>query len=485
MREDPAVTILGAVFLPQLPPERLASVARAADEAGLEELWLWEDCFRESGIATAATVLALTARARVGIGLLPVPLRNVALTAMEVATLDRLFPGRARVCVGHGVQEWMGQVGARAASPLSLLREYIVALRRLLAGETVTTSRALRAPRPSGPGLAAGHAAPVLAGAVGPQSLRLSGECADGTVLTAGTSPGKVRQARALIDQGRGAVGRCEAHSVVVYLHAATGPGAASRLADEYQRWGYGATARDLGVAGDALAVAEAVQRWAEAGAGTVVLQPTAGRPRPRSFVRFVAQEVRPLVPVGLKGRVGGPAVQAPEVSGPRHAQHRPTRLDGHFDLDGAPFPVLGRRQGRRHEAVPRPAERGHGGLPALRGWAGGGAPAPTGTARAPLALTTNHGRCPSGRGRRRLRSPRRGRPGRRRPRPPARAARGRPTPGDGTVFVGDVVPAGVFAFEEEVAAAQGKAVPGEDGRRLRRRQALVLGVVRVAQHGA
>jgi alkanesulfonate monooxygenase SsuD/methylene tetrahydromethanopterin reductase-like flavin-dependent oxidoreductase (luciferase family) len=298
LREDPAVTILGAVFLPQLPPERLASVARAADEAGLEELWLWEDCFRESGIATAATVLALTARARIGIGLLPAPLRNVALTAMEVATLDRLFPDRARVCVGHGVQEWMGQVGARVESPLSLLREYIVALRRLLAGETVTTSgRYVRLDRvaldwpPATP-------PPVLAGAVGPRSLRLSGECADGTVLTGGTSPGKVRQARALIDQGRGAVGRSEAHSVVVYLHAATGHGAAQRLADEYQRWGYGATARDLGVAGDAVAVAEAVQRWAEAGASTVVLQPTADDPDPEGFVRFVAEEVRPLVPV-------------------------------------------------------------------------------------------------------------------------------------------------------------------------------------------
>ncbi|MGA3218499.1 MAG: LLM class flavin-dependent oxidoreductase [Acidimicrobiales bacterium] len=293
------MTSLGAVFLPQLPPERLASVARAADGAGLEELWLWEDCFRESGIATAATALALTSRARLGIGLLPAPLRNVALTAMEVATLDRLFPGRARVCVGHGVQEWMGQVGARVESPLGLLREYIVALRRLLAGETVTTrGRYVRLDRvaldwpPATP-------APVLAGAVGPQSLRLSGECADGTLLTGGTSPDKVRHACAVIDQGRLAAGRRDAHAVVVYLHAATGPGAAQRLAGEYQRWGYGAPSRDLGVAGDAVAVAEAVQRWAEAGATTVVLQPTADDPDPEAFVRFVAQEVRPLVPAG------------------------------------------------------------------------------------------------------------------------------------------------------------------------------------------
>jgi alkanesulfonate monooxygenase SsuD/methylene tetrahydromethanopterin reductase-like flavin-dependent oxidoreductase (luciferase family) len=290
------VTGLGAVFLPQLPPERLGSVAQAADEAGLEELWLWEDCFRESGIATAAAALARTSRVRIGIGLLPVPLRNVALTAMEVATLHRLFPGRARTGVGHGVQEWMGQVGARVESPLTMLREYIVALRRLLAGEEVTAAgRYVQLDRvaldwpPAAP-------APVLAGARGPQSLRLSGQCADGTVLTAGTSPDGIRQARVLIDQGRLQAGRSDDHSVVVYLHAATGRRAAQRLTDEYRRWGYDGTTKDLGVAGDAAAVAEAVERWAEAGAGTVVLQPTEDDPDPEAFVRFVAQEVRPLV---------------------------------------------------------------------------------------------------------------------------------------------------------------------------------------------
>ena len=54
-------------------------------------MWLWEDCFAESGIATAAAALAWTERLTVGIGLLPVPLRNVALSAMENATLERLF----------------------------------------------------------------------------------------------------------------------------------------------------------------------------------------------------------------------------------------------------------------------------------------------------------------------------------------------------------------------------------------------------------
>src|SRR3954451_8190514 len=134
------MTMIGAVFLPQLPPERLRAVALAADESGLDELWLWEDRFREGGMTTCAAVLAWTERLQVGVGVLPVPLRNVALTAMEVATLHRLFPGRLHLGIGHGVQSWMGQAGVRVESPLTLLDEYATALRALLAGEQVTTA---------------------------------------------------------------------------------------------------------------------------------------------------------------------------------------------------------------------------------------------------------------------------------------------------------------------------------------------------------
>ncbi|WP_217164822.1 LLM class flavin-dependent oxidoreductase [Streptomyces sp. AC512_CC834] len=291
------MTGLGAVFRPQLAPERLRAVARVADEVRLEELWLWEDCFREGGISTAAAALAWTERVRVGVGLLPVPLRNVALTAMEAATLDRMFPGRAVLGVGHGVQDWMGQVGARVESPVTLLREYLVSLRALLGGERVTTEG--RYVRLDGVALdwPPEQAVEVFAGATGPRSLRLTGEAADGTVLTANTPPDGVRQARRLIDEGRAAAGRTGAHKVVVYLLAATGAGARERLRAELVAEGVEAVP-DLGVAGDAGAVAEAVQRLADAGADTVILQPTGDEPDPERFVRFAAEQVRPLVGV-------------------------------------------------------------------------------------------------------------------------------------------------------------------------------------------
>src|SRR4051812_28139314 len=104
--------VTGVVFRPQSPPEELRAVVEHADRSGVAELWLWEDCFLGGGLTGAAAARARPNRRRVGIGLLPVPLRNPAVAAMEIATLARMFPDRLVVAVGHGVQPWMAQVGA-------------------------------------------------------------------------------------------------------------------------------------------------------------------------------------------------------------------------------------------------------------------------------------------------------------------------------------------------------------------------------------
>ncbi|HST64160.1 MAG TPA: LLM class flavin-dependent oxidoreductase [Mycobacteriales bacterium] len=283
------MTTVGAVFLPQLPPERLRYVAQAADAAGLDQLWLWEDCFRESGIAAAAAALAWTERLSVGVGLLPVPLRTVALTAMELATLHRMFGPRPVIGVGHGVQDWMGQAGARVGSPLTLLREQLDALRSLLSGTTVTTAG--RYVQLDGVGLdwPPPFVPPLYAGGEGPKTLRLTGAHADGTILVGGTSPDELRAARALVEEGRAEAGRGGHHLITVYLPAATGTGAQDRMDANAAKWGW-PSVEDRTAVGDAATVAAAVGRLAAAGADTVVLQPTDDDPDPEGFVTFAAE---------------------------------------------------------------------------------------------------------------------------------------------------------------------------------------------------
>jgi alkanesulfonate monooxygenase SsuD/methylene tetrahydromethanopterin reductase-like flavin-dependent oxidoreductase (luciferase family) len=286
----PPVPQLGLASVPTVAPERLRSLATAAEAAGLDELWVWEDCFKQSGIASAAAALAWTARLRVGIGLLPVPLRNVALTAMELATLERMFPGRVLPGVGHGVQAWMGQAGVRVASPLTLLREHTTALRALLAGERVTTSGryvqlddvALDWP-PSPP-------PPLMLGGSGPRSLEMTAELGDGTLLAAALAVEQVAEVGALLRRTRG-----PGHPLVATVIVATGAHAQQRVDAEVPKWG-GELGRGIGVGGDAARVAAEVRAFADAGATSVVFQPVEDEPDLEGWIAFLGREVAPLV---------------------------------------------------------------------------------------------------------------------------------------------------------------------------------------------
>jgi alkanesulfonate monooxygenase SsuD/methylene tetrahydromethanopterin reductase-like flavin-dependent oxidoreductase (luciferase family) len=174
---------VGVVFRPDFRPDTLRETAMAAERAAVAELWLWEDCFLQGGIAQAAVALASSETLTVGLGVLPTPLRNVVATAMEIATLEAMFPGRLRVGIGHGVQDWMRQAGAAVASPLTLMREYITALSDLLAGRSVTVDgRYVRLAdvRLDWPPQ---QRVPVLIGGTGPKTLALAGELADGVIL--------------------------------------------------------------------------------------------------------------------------------------------------------------------------------------------------------------------------------------------------------------------------------------------------------------
>jgi 5,10-methylenetetrahydromethanopterin reductase len=177
------------------PPGLVVDVARRLEEGGVGRLWLIEDCFYTAGVSLAAAALTATERLGVGLGILPAVARNPAVTAMELATLCGLAPGRLLPGIGHGVQTWMGQMGARTASPVTTLEEVLVAVRRLLAGERVTMRGRhvhledvqLDQPPEEPPR--------VLAGVRGPKSLAMAGRNADGVVLAEPASPSYVRWA--------------------------------------------------------------------------------------------------------------------------------------------------------------------------------------------------------------------------------------------------------------------------------------------------
>jgi alkanesulfonate monooxygenase SsuD/methylene tetrahydromethanopterin reductase-like flavin-dependent oxidoreductase (luciferase family) len=212
------VTNLGVVFTADRPPEELPVFATAAEAAGLDELWLWEDCFLAGGIATSATALAATTRITVGLGVMPAVFRNPVAAAMEVATLARLHPGRFIAGLGHGAAAWMDQVGALPAKPVPVLEETAVSMRRLLAGERFSAAGALVSLRDVRLEQPPGLPPPVVLGVRRPLGLRASGRSADGTILAEPSPPAYIRWAQDRIEEGRAAAGRTDPHRLTVFV---------------------------------------------------------------------------------------------------------------------------------------------------------------------------------------------------------------------------------------------------------------------------
>ncbi|MEH3142338.1 MAG: LLM class flavin-dependent oxidoreductase [Mycobacterium kyogaense] len=274
----------GVVWRPDGDPRTLAPFCEQAERAGFEEVWLWEDCFLQGGIAQAAVALMATRSLVVGIGVLPAPLRSVVATALEISTLATMFPGRVQVGIGHGVQDWMRQAGVAVASPLTYLREYVTALRDLLAGQTVdVTGDYVR--------LDAVHldwvpdtAVPVLIGGTGPKTLALAGEIADGVLLDCQHTAASVTTALGHVSHG--GTGRDAAgFRRVMYLACAPSlVDVGTRLVEEARRW-HVTPETDFGVGGSAEAIRDGVAAYRAAGIDTVVFQPIGTDPDPMEFI--------------------------------------------------------------------------------------------------------------------------------------------------------------------------------------------------------
>lgn len=282
------MTRIGTVFLPGWAPERIGEVARAAEASGLDDLWFWEDCFNAAGPSSAAIALASTERITVGIGLMPAPLRQVALAAMEIATLQRVFPGRFVPVVGHGVQRWMSQLGVKAASPLTLLTEYADALRGLLAGDELTVDgdyvhlEGVRLQWPPADRT-------LLIGGEGPKTLALAASHGDGTMLTSAISEERIAESIATIR----AANPDPAHEIVGHLMVFRGEGAAARAEEHLRMWPAGATAV---IAEDDRTVIDAADRVAALGMTTILIHSVDEETDPVGFVEWVGTAIAPEV---------------------------------------------------------------------------------------------------------------------------------------------------------------------------------------------
>jgi 5,10-methylenetetrahydromethanopterin reductase len=192
-------------------PDLAAFIARC-EAAGFDGVGIHD---HPSSGRDAYLALALAAQATRSLQLFPATsspsVRHPLLLASLANSLAEIAPGRTYLTVAPGFISTRSVGKPRA--PLAVMREAILDLRRLLAGEAAEfgpTSTRLRNRRvPS---------TPVYLLAAGPRMIELAGEVADGAFLMVGLHPAAIRAARRHLEHGAGRAGRSLAGFPVVFV---------------------------------------------------------------------------------------------------------------------------------------------------------------------------------------------------------------------------------------------------------------------------
>lgn len=223
---------------PQSTPATMLACARAAEAAGLDDLWVADhiaippDDAEGSGgryvdpLATLAWLAGATERIGLGTGVLVLPYRPPLATAKWVASIQELSGGRLRLGVGAG---WMAAefraVGVPRARRGRVTDETLAFLHRCFASDEVESNgqKMLFLPRPERP--------PILVGGAPPHALRRAVEHGDGWMPTGAPDAAKLAPAIAELRRLASVAGKPSPEVVLVTsLPIADEDGALARL---------------------------------------------------------------------------------------------------------------------------------------------------------------------------------------------------------------------------------------------------------------
>jgi F420-dependent oxidoreductase-like protein len=200
-----------AVFL---QPSGAVEVAREAERLGCA-MALAPEGFRADAASVLGAVAAGTTTIGLGTGVMQIPGRAPVLTALTAATLDGLSGGRFHLGLGVSNPDVSrGWYGVDFDRPLERTREYVRIVRTALSGAPVRhAGRHYQLPPPGCSEAAHLRAAatradlPIYLAGVGPRSIRLAGEIADGWIGVF-SSPERIAESLREAAAGRALTGR-------------------------------------------------------------------------------------------------------------------------------------------------------------------------------------------------------------------------------------------------------------------------------------
>jgi 5,10-methylenetetrahydromethanopterin reductase len=159
------------------------TLAQVAEIHGFDQFWVSNDLFLRSAPVILAAVAAATQQIEIGTCILNPYTIHPSEIAMLAATLDELSASRFNLGLAAGAADFLKWIDINHKQPLAAMRETIMAIRALLAGERVNMAgQFLRWGDEAYLRFKAPRITPIYVGAMGPGMLRLAGELADGVL---------------------------------------------------------------------------------------------------------------------------------------------------------------------------------------------------------------------------------------------------------------------------------------------------------------
>ncbi|HYN31505.1 MAG TPA: LLM class flavin-dependent oxidoreductase [Ilumatobacteraceae bacterium] len=159
-----------------------------AEELGYRRAWLYDSPALYPDVwMMLAECARRTSTIEIGPGVAIPSLRHPMVTAAAIGTLVELAPGRVNVAIGSG---FTGRLTlGQKPLPWTFVREYVLAVQGLLAGETVEWEGApIRMMHPDGFGAPRPISVPIILGTGGPKGEAVAREIGDGVFVTSPTT---------------------------------------------------------------------------------------------------------------------------------------------------------------------------------------------------------------------------------------------------------------------------------------------------------
>lgn len=208
------MTTYGIEFVPgSINVKQVVTYTKLAESKDIDFAWITNHYNNRHAYPTLAMIAANTDTIKIGPGIMNTFTDTPAAIASFMATLDEISDGRAVLGIGPGDLSTLPKIAIEPAKPVSRLREGIIQIRKLLAGEEVTKTGEMEFFDYDGAKLTGvtlpskKKGIPIYIGAQGPKMLELSGEMGEGALINA-SNPKDFETAIPIIKKATEAAGK-------------------------------------------------------------------------------------------------------------------------------------------------------------------------------------------------------------------------------------------------------------------------------------